>query len=221
MDVATLATVTRINDQLDSLGPERDRADLEALYKIFSALAPSFERGRGAKRGTPEADGAGRVNHLLRLTIVDLWQDPRMPGRGVKPRQMHKHNKPFVYPWSPRARDLYFAAKADASVSTSGMLVLEHTIPLSILRDELMHAILKGCSQDEWTELFLAAHRGLSFAVLARDEDDIINSNGHRSALVADDPSPWARYRKAGMVQEDFIALTADPRWSEPDANRG
>lgn len=209
MESVTTAPEMRVNDQLNSLGEERDRLDLIALYEIFCALAPSYKRFLGTKRNTPENEGASKINHLLRLAIVDVWQEPRMP------KERHAHNKPHIYPWSPQARDLFFAARADGTLSLSNKLILEHAIPIGILYHEMMMKIIDGnCTRDEWTELFAAAHGSLSFAILAKNDDDLINRNGHRSAMVADDPSPWARYRKAGLVQESFMALNADPRWT-------
>lgn len=208
------ATNTRITDQFDSISPERDAADLDALYKVFCVLAPSIQRGLEAGKGSAEAKGAGLLNKTLRMLIVNLWQEPRIPGSG-RPKQKHDHNKPFVYPWSEKARDVYFAKKADPSMSTANRLVLEHTHPAKILTERLITLINAGATQEEWTKHFIDAHSALSFVIITKEEDDAISKAGLRSAIVSleEDPSPLARYRKAG-IEGEFISLLDDPRWT-------
>lgn len=74
---------TRWSKQLASLGKERDEADLEALFEVFTVLAPSIARGLQAGKGTPEAWGAGLLSTSVRMLIVNLtrssWSTPPGP----------------------------------------------------------------------------------------------------------------------------------------------
>lgn len=205
---------TRITDQFDSISEDRDAADLDALYKVFCVLAPSIQRGLKAGKGSAEAKGAGLLNKTLRMLIVNLWQEPRIPGSG-RPKQKHDHNKPFVYPWSEKARDVYFAKRADKSLSTANRLVLEHTHPAKMLTNRLIELINEDTTQEQWTKYFLEAHKALSFVIITKEEDVALSKAGLRSAIVSidEDSSPFARYRKAG-IEGEFVSLLDDPRWA-------
>lgn len=201
-------------DQLESLGAERDAADLDTIYGLFTSLGRTLEIARNAPSGSPESRGKGDIGKILRLSVALLWQEPRIPGSG-KPKQKLDHNKPFVFPWSEKARDVYFGKKADPTVSTANQLVLEHTHPAKLLTGDLLKMINEGCTKDQWTKFFLEAHKGLSFVILTKEEDNALTKAGLRSAIVSvdEDPSPLARYTKAG-VQGEFMSLLDDERWS-------
>lgn len=51
--------------------------------------------------------------------------------------------------------------------------------------------------------------------ITTKDANDAISKAGLRSAIVSfeEDPSPLARYRKAG-IEGEFISLLNNPRWS-------
>lgn len=202
-------------DQLDSLGVERDAADLDTLFSLFTSLGRTLEIARKAPAGAPAGRGKGDVGRILRASVALLWQEPRLPGGGMRPKQKHDHNKPFAFPWSEKARDVYFAKKADPSQSTANKLVLEHTYPVKLLAGELLKMISEDCTKEQWTKFFLEAHKGLSFVILTREEDGALTKAGLRSAIVPvdQDASPLARYIKAG-VQGEFMSLLDDPRWT-------
>jgi hypothetical protein len=210
MESTALLPATRSNNQLDSLGDKRDRADSEAIYSIFKALQPLASRRLAV------------VNRALREAIQKIWQEPRMPKGKTR---IFSHNKPLDFPWSPNARDLYFSHRTDASVAITGQLVLEHVTPINILVNGLLSKVAEvDCTEEKFYELLLQEHEPLSFVVLTKEDDNALTRAGLKSAgVVEEGASAWARYEKGcGLTEEDFIGVTADPRFSgELAANRG
>lgn len=199
MDSATPST--RIENQLTSLGDELDRADSDAIYSIFKALQPlTSPRLLKVKR------------RALREAVQKIWQEPRMPAGESR----FAHNKPLDYPWSPNARDLYFAHRADPSVIIKNRLDLEHVTPIGILTDELEAlSIDAACTADSFFDRLKEVHVPLCFAVLTRDDHLALGRAKMKAATVTGEGvSVWARYAAIGLKEEDFMAVTADPRFA-------
>lgn len=191
-------------DQLGPLNDAKAIRDARAIYKIYKALHPLTESGKPGKG----------VTKILRLAIVDLWQEPRMP-RGAK--VTHAHNKPFAYPWSPHARELYFANKADSSVTLRNKLILEHVVPLNVLVKRLLEEVAKPeCTESSFLKVLQEKHKPLSFAIISREEDRMVAGKGFKNTIVeGEGQSQWARYEQGcGLFEKDFMALNADPRWN-------
>lgn len=191
----------RSTDQLTSLGAERDRADAEAIYAIFTALQPLASRRLAV------------VNRALREAIQKIWQEPRMPKGKAR---IFSHNKPLDFPWSPNARDLYFGHQEDSTLAITGQLVLEHVTPINILVNQLLAKVAEpGCTEEEFFDLITEKHRQLSFVVLAREDDNALTRAGLKAAGVTEEgASEWARYEVAcGLTEEDFMGITSDPRY--------
>lgn len=180
----------RTANQLETFGEDRDRLDAEAIYKVFQGLQ------------LVRTTSKGFVNKLARETIVKIWQEPRMPTL------RYTHNKPYDYPWSPPARDLFFNGE------TVGALVLEHVTPISHLCEEIFIKLSEDCTEEDVYDLLMESHTPLSFTVITKKEDDLLTSAGLRSNLSELD-GEWARYTQAlGLLKEDFLAITEDERYS-------
>lgn len=199
-------------NQFESLGEQRDTADLDTLYQIYSSLGMTLDRALTAPAGSLEARGVKDIGLILRLSIVHVWQEPRMVRTGTN-EKLHGHGKPLLYPWSKRARDLFFDSISDDSVSLSGQLVGEHCVPIDVHRKHLQGLILAGCTKQEWVDAFLESQSGLNFAIVTKKDDRGLDKKKLRTVLLAGDPSPWARYAAAGLPRESFMALVDDPRW--------
>lgn len=201
MTNSTLSQVTRSTDQLDSLGEDRDRTDSGAIYAIYKALQPLASRRLAV------------VNRALREAIQKIWQEPRMP-KGKD--RAFSHNKPLDFPWSPKARDLYFRSKSDPPVTIKGQLVLEHVVPINILVNDLLAKVAEAdCTEEKFLELLREEHRQLSFVVLTKEDDNELTRAGLKAAGVNElGASAWARYEVGcGLKEDDFLAVTADPRY--------
>lgn len=215
MDAKSEVPTTRSANQLDSRGPVQDRIDAEQVHAIFAALKPVVSSWpKGTKR-------LGVVKRALREAIQKIWQEPRMPKAnksGGKDKLIFSHNKPLAYPWSPNARDLYFAHRADPSVIISNQLVLEHVVPMGTLVDEILQKMDQtSFGKDEFVSYLIAKHNKLSFVVLTREDDNAISKAKYKNRIV-DEPgaTEWARYEKGcGLMEDDFLAVTADDRFED------
>lgn len=208
MTATAFSPATCSTDQLDSLGEERDRNDSDAIFEMFQALQPL------------SSPSALKVkNRVLREAIQKIWQEPRMP-RGKK--RAFSHNKPLNYPWSPKARDLYFAHKADPTVTIKGMLDLEHVTPIGTLTANMEARFAAGdYNADEFFDLLQEVHRPFCFAVLTAKEHRGMGSK-LKAAIIPEGTSLWARYEVAfGLLEKDFTSITADPRYAALAAERG
>lgn len=200
-DSVTEKSKTRIDDQLDSLGDELDRADSDAIYSIFKALQP-LTSPRLAKV----------KERALREAVQKIWQEPRMP------KNRFAHNKPLDYPWSPNARDLYFAHKADPSISLANRLDLEHVTPISILTTQLQEESAgTGCTPEVFLGLIKKAHKPLCFAILTSEDHQSLGKGKKGAAAVAGEGiTVWTRYEVGfGLKKEDFMSVTEDPRFAD------
>lgn len=179
-------------DQLDSKGEGQDRADAMALYQVYEGLAHL------------RSGSIGNTHKIAKLAIQHLWQQTRLPA----PR--HTHNKPLDYPWSKRARDLFFAG------DTSGNLVFEHVRPLSTLV-EVLFAIVEEAgddSREKFYQKLVEEHSHLNFTVISNEDNTLLDKAGLRSKMVPG--GPWARYELVGLMREQFKSITEDERFS-PD----
>jgi hypothetical protein len=202
---------TRVDNQLDTLGDERDREDSDAIYSIFKALQPL---------GSPRLTSV--KNRALREAVQKIWQEPRMRQGGSK----FAHNKPLAYPWSPGARDLYFAHRDDPSVIMKNQLDLEHVTPIALLTEKLQAQLAGDCSSQEFFDEIKRVHEPLCFAVLTRKEHQTLGTKKAKAAIAAIaagvNASLWARYEVGcGLKEKDFLSINDDPRFAaEPAAGR-
>lgn len=196
----TSVQTTRLTNQLDGLGEARDRTDAGHIYAMFKALQP-----------VPANSVRTRA---LRETIQKLWQEPRMAR---KPGLIYSHNKPLDFPWSPKARDLYFRRLADPSFSLAHRLDLEHVRPLGLTVLELLEKVTDpGFTAEETLSWLRERHKGLSFAVLTSTEHSGMGQL--KAADVDTSLDAFARYRQAcGLAAEDLISVIEDPRWPARD----
>ncbi len=179
------------SEQLTSLGAEADRVDASAIVEVHRAVAKIRVTHRAF---------AGRT---ARESVQKIWQEPRMP------RPRHTHNKPLDYPWSPAARDAYFAA------DTTGRLVLEHTTPINHMTAVIFERVVDPAfGADQMLEYLREVHRGLSFVVITKEEDDRLTAAGLRAAKGSGE-TLWSRYEAAlGLGEDGFGAVTDDPRYT-------
>lgn len=179
------------SNQLKSFGEESDRVDASAILDVHRALAKIRESHRAF---------AGRT---ARESVQKIWQEPRMP------RPRFTHNKPLDYPWTPAARDAYFAGTA------GGQLVLEHTTPINHMTDFIYFRVADPAfGVSEMLAYLREMHSGLSFAVITKEEDYRLTAAGFRAAKGADD-NAWSRYETAlGLTADSFGSVTDDPRYT-------
>jgi hypothetical protein len=200
---ATQRPATLIENQLLSLGDKLDRADSDAIHAIFMALQPlNSPRLAKVKR------------RALREAIQEIWQEPRMP------KNRFSHDKPLDYPWSPNARDLYFAHQADRSVTIQDRLDLVPFTPIGHLTDQLEARFADAeCTEEEFLMELKKVHAPLCFAVLTKDEHNALRAAAINAATVAGEgTTAWDRYEiGSGLQPEDFISITADPRYTAAD----
>jgi|SRR5699024_2940673 hypothetical protein len=179
------------HDQLTSLGEDSDRADASAIVDVYRALTRIRES---------HSAFAGRT---ARESVQKIWQEPRMP------RPRYKHNKPLDYPWTLAARDAYFEGRA------RGQLVLEHVTPINHMVSLFFDRVADpDFGVDDMLTDLREMHRGFSFAIITKVEDDRLTAAGLRSKRSAED-SAWSRYEVAlGANADGFGAITDDPRYT-------
>lgn len=186
----------RSENQLNSKGEKKDRADAEYIFDRFNSY-----------KNVNMDEYGGHTRTMLREHIQKIWQEPRMP------RLLHSHNKPLEYPWSPEARNLFFGDKK------TGELFLEHTTPISLLVEEVLAEVRKpDCTPEKIYDFLIKKHEPLSFTVITRAENKILDGKGLRSSMgtIAD---PFGRYEEGlKLKDEDFIAVVEDKRYPEYEA---
>lgn len=187
----------RDTNQLDSKGEKIDRADAKAIYEVYKGLQ------------SVRCASTSYVHRAAREAIQKIWQEPRMPSLKTS------HNKPLAYPWSPKARDLILSGKA-----TKGALVLEHTTPISILRDKIFDEVSKeDCTEETIYNLLKKEHEELSFVILTKAEDTKLGKKFRNS--LSSRESAYGRYEEAlGLTETDFISATKDDRYPQWIANQ-
>lgn len=182
----------RVTNQLISLGEERDLKDAGKIRGTLALWAPD----RNDKRSPALS--------IARKILVDAWQEARLPD------PIFDRIRPIEYPWSESARDLFFAGK------TKGAITLEHVKPASyLLKNVLFPAAEDPNVTDEmFLDLLNAEHSRLSFTIVSKLEDDMINKAGFRDRHV-EDVDDWARYTLSGIDVSTFKALSDDERFDK------
>jgi hypothetical protein len=182
----------RDTNQLNTKGESVDRADAKAIYEVYKGL-------QSVRCASPSY-----VHRAAREAIQKIWQEPRMPSLKFA------HNKPLAYPWSPKARELFFSGKA-----TGGALVLEHVTPISILRDKIFDEISKpDCTEETIYKLLQEEHKPLSFTIITKKEDTELGRKFKNS--VSTKEGAYGRYEEAlNLKEEDFLPATQDPKYPE------
>lgn len=182
----------RDKNQLDTKGELVDRADAKAIYEVYRGLQ------------SVRCASTGYVHRAAREAIQKIWQEPRMPSPKLT------HNKPLAYPWSPKARELFFSGKG-----TEGALVLEHVTPISILRDKIFDEVSKSdCTEETIYKLLQEEHQPLNFTIITKEEDKKLGAKFKNSVSAKE--SAYGRYEEAlNLKEEDFLAATKDPRYAE------
>lgn len=180
----------RATNQLNTKGEKIDRADAKAIYEVYKGLQ------------SVRCASTSYVHRAAREAIQKIWQEPRMPSLKTS------HNKPLAYPWSPKARDLLLSGKG-----TKGALVLEHTTPISILRDKIFDEVSKAdCTEETIYNLLKKEHEELSFVILTKAEDTKLGKKFRNSVSTRE--SSYGRYEEAlGLNEEDFLSATKDDRY--------
>ena len=177
--------------QLDSFG-ERDLSDAAKIRGTLALWAPDRHLKKSPAQG------------IARKILVDAWQEARLPDA------CYDRIRPIEYPWSKSARDLFFAGKTKSSIT------LEHVKPASYLLKEILFPAAEdpNCTDQMFLDLLVEEHSRLSFTVVTKLEDTLINQAGFRDKHVESEDD-WARYRIAGIDPSTFMALFEDERFDQ------
>lgn len=170
-----------------------DQEDAQDLYDLLII----WERRR--RRNALKKD----ARHQLAV----VWQHPRFPG----PRFGGAGQNAAGLPWSPAARELLFSGE-----SKSGRLRMEHVVPQAIHESRMFEAYENGEITDAESMLrhLRAEHLGPRFAVLTKEEDDLVTAAGYRSVLPPSG-NPLDRYASLPDSVDDFSAPIDDERFPE------
>ena len=189
-EFSNLGLKRRDAHQLESFGAESDFADAAHIRGILVHLARRYK--------THKAKAYAQARGML----VDEWQEARLPTTRLG------HNKPIEYPWSKMARDLFFDA------NTNDTLVLEHVMPAEhLVKNVLFPAVEDPDLTDQlFLDLLIKVHSRLTFTVISKAEDRIIDSKKLRNVHIESDDD-WVRYKMAGLDTSTFMALMDDDRF--------
>ena len=181
----------RGTNQLDTKGEITDRADAKAIFEVYKGLQ------------SVRCASTTYVHRAAREAIQKIWQEPRMPSLKFA------HNKPLTYPWSPKARELFFSGKG-----REGALVLEHATPICFLRDKIFEEISKpDCTEETIYNLLREENETLSFTVITKKEDTKLGTKLRNR--MASKEGPYGRYEEAlELKEEDFLSVTEDPKYA-------
>lgn len=181
----------RSTNQLDTKGEMVDRADAKAIYEVYKGLQ------------SVRCASTSYVHRAAREAIQKIWQEPRMPSLKFA------HNKPLAYPWSPKARELFFSGER-----REGALVLEHSTPICFLRDKIFEEIDKpDCTEETIYNLLRKENETLSFTVITKKEDTKLGAKLRNR--MASKPGPYGRYEEGlELKEEDFLSVTKDPKYA-------
>lgn len=172
---------------------DRDAAEADAIYDIFLGYAKLMK-----------VSSKGSVVRQARHLIQGMWQGPRLAG------PMVGRIRPVNVPWSPGARDAYFAG------DTNGTLCLEHMTPMKVYVGDLMERVEDGeiCDGESMLNHLRRTHeRSTVFSILSGPEDKAVSKAKFKDRLP-DDGDPWGRYEAGGINRDSFMTLAEDPRWA-------
>lgn len=169
-----------------------DAHDANDLFRYFAIWCDKEDRG-------------GKLGKVARARIAEDWQLPRLPG----PKHGGSGQFAAGLPWSPAAREILLSGE-----STSHRLRLEHVMPQRLIADRLFAAYRGGEIADAESMLqhLRDAHVGPRFAVITKEEDDLITSAGYRDTLPADG-NPLGRYDCLPHSIDEFASPMEDERY--------
>lgn len=187
---------TLFENQLEDLGEVRNLADAQYIYDVLRAHI----RYADTMKESGTAYSMATVNVVDRNAVQKMWEEARIPkGR-------HSHNKPYDFPWSKNARELY--AKGG---DMARQFHLEHTLEFKTIKDEAIRrmrlpegepkAIRSGEDMLQYLEYI---HQGTAFVILTAEEHSRLPKG---EASKTDDV--WAFYERHGIYKEDCISLRA------------
>jgi hypothetical protein len=147
----------------------------------------------------------GVLKKTARHQIAEDWQHPRLPG----PKHGGSGQFAAGLPWSPDARELLLTGE-----NISHRLRLEHVMPQRLIVDRLFTAYRDGEIPDGAAMLhhLRDAHTGPRFAVITKEEDDLITKAGYRDKLP-DDGNPLGRYDCLPRSIGEFASPLEDERY--------
>lgn len=192
--MSSIINKTIFENQLEDLGEERSLADAQYIYDVFKAHI-TYEDNMN-KSG--EKYSMASVNVVDRNALQKMWEEARIP------KEKYSHNKPYDFPWSKKARELY--AKGG---DMARLFHLEHTLELKTIKDEAIRrmGLVQGeegaiRSGEDMLDYLVETHRGTTFVILTAEE---------HSRLSKGDPSKsedvWAFYERNGIYRKDCISL--------------
>jgi hypothetical protein len=174
------------------LGPERDLRDATAI--LYSLKAAALVRA-----DYPSA------NKQAREAISHYWQYPRIP-----PSHMVGGQYPEACLWTPKARERWESFPVNRKglkvrPGASCNLRLEHLVPQSLLRSELLDQV-DVLTPETLAKRLRTHHETALMIVVTREEDAVLDGSGFRS-VTPDALQPWQRYAVLGLTQSDCAPI--------------
>ncbi|MBD7986249.1 hypothetical protein H9649_16890 [Sporosarcina sp. Sa2YVA2] len=189
-----MSSKTLFDNQLEDLGEVRNAADAQYIYDVLHAHI----RYADAMKESGERFTMAAVNVVDRNAMQKMWEEARIP------KIRHSHNKPYDFPWSRNARELY--AKGG---DMARLFHLEHTLELKTIKDEAIRrmrlsegeeeAIRSGADMLKYLE---EIHYGTAFVVLTADEHSRLPKGD-----LAKTEDVWVFYERHGIYKEECISL--------------
>lgn len=185
---------TVFENQLEDLGEVRNLADAQYIYDVLHAHIKYTDTMKESKTIYSMA----AVNVVDRNAVQKMWEEARIP------KLRHSHNKPYDFPWSKNARELY--AKGG---DRARLFHLEHTLELKTIKDEAIRRMRLAEGQEEaihsgedMLQYLEDIHEGTAFVILTAEEHSRLPKGG---ALKKEDV--WAFYESYGIHKADCISL--------------
>lgn len=193
--MTNLMNQTKFTNQLISLGEARDLADAQYIYDVFYANL-NYQETMNVQE---EKYSMAAVNIVDRNAFHKMWEEARIPkGKG----QRFSHNKPYIFPWSKKARDLY-----EKGGKLARKFHLEHTLELKIIKNEAIRRMKLEDSDDkaiknaeDMLSYLNDIHRETAFVILTSEEHSRLPKRNP-------DDDPWDFYEKQGIYKKDCISL--------------